>query len=105
MSSSEVGQSRPMPALGGVHRLGHAEAVRPKVAAEGECRVPVDGGRKPRFDRGERVGHDVRRRKRDAIPARRARWRGPRDRSAQSEWDERPPVCGSFTVLHVLAAS
>ena len=29
-------------ALGGVHRLGHAEPVRPQVAAEGERRLPVD---------------------------------------------------------------
>jgi len=42
-------------ALGGVHRLGHRQAVRPQVAPEGERRVPVE-----RSGLAERVGDHVR---------------------------------------------
>jgi len=45
------------------------------MAAIRECRVPVDGCGEPRVDVGERVGDDVCRGERDAIPARTRRGR------------------------------
>ena len=55
-------------ALRGVHRFGDAEAERPQVAAKRERRVPVDRGGEPRIDVGARIGDDVRRGERDAVP-------------------------------------
>ena len=48
------------PALRGVHRLGHAQAVRPQVAAEVQRRLPVQLRRTGRVAAGQRVGDDVR---------------------------------------------
>ena len=85
-------------ALGGVHRLGDAEAVRPQVAAEGERGVPVDGGRgardvRPRAGRRRRARRRTRpgwwrRRRRDGRGRRRPRSRcappaGQRDGASQ----------------------
>ena len=46
-------------ALRRVHRLGHAKAQRPEMAAVGDGGVPVDGGVKPGVLCGEWVGHHV----------------------------------------------
>ena len=62
---------QPHAALGGVHRLGDAEPVRPQVAAEGERGVPVERRRRARAVGRERVGDDVRGGVGDAAPERR----------------------------------
>ncbi len=57
----------PHAALCGVHGFGDAEPERPQMAAKSDRRVPVDRRRQPGVDIGQRIGHNVRRRERDAI--------------------------------------
>ena len=74
---------QPHAALRGVHRLGDAEAEIPDVLAKGDGPVPVDRGRQPRIDIGERIGHHMRRRKRHAVQrALELRRKRPRRREA-----------------------
>ena len=47
-------------ALGGVHGLGHAEAVTEQLPPEGQGRLPVDSGRSAGHVVTQRVGGDVR---------------------------------------------
>ena len=51
--------------LGGVHRLGHTQAVAEQVGAERQGGVPVDGGRRTGDVLGVRIDHDVGRREGD----------------------------------------
>ena len=51
--------------LGGVHRLGHTQAVAEQVSAERQCGVPVDGGRRTGHVLRVRVDDDVSRREGD----------------------------------------
>ena len=60
----------PHAALRGVHRFGDAETERPQVAAIRERRVPVDRRRSHGSTFAQRIGNDVRRGERDAVPSR-----------------------------------
>src|SRR3546814_12992836 len=55
-------------ALGGVHRLGHAEAEPPEMAPIADRALPVDRAAQPRIAVGERIGDDMRRGIGDAVP-------------------------------------
>ena len=46
-------------ALGGVHGVGHRQAPRPEMAADGQGGVPVHAGFRPRGVLGERIGDDM----------------------------------------------
>ncbi len=54
-------------ALRGVHGFRDAEAEIPQALAIGDGLVPVDGGLQPRIRIGERIGHHVGGRERDAV--------------------------------------
>ena len=66
---------QPHAALRGIHRFGDAEAEIPDMFAKGDGLVPVDRGRQPRIDIGQRIGHHMRRRECHAVQRALKLWR------------------------------
>ena len=58
---------QPHATLRGVHGFGHAKAEVPDVLAERNGPVPIDRRCQPRIGIGQRIGHHMRRGKRDAV--------------------------------------